>query len=135
MDGPLRPVRGRDAIKRSIIVKLKEIIDECPYIDPLNDLDLDKYTFTKDKNVFDLELHDVDSMISLAKTILLRRPESIDKEGVFYRLRKKRKVADLKPASNKANVISSREADERVAAYMGEIEQLVRNYRSLFECI
>jgi midasin (ATPase involved in ribosome maturation) len=138
--GGLRPVRGRDSIKKQIVEKLKELIRSWPYDDMLNDLELEKYISEEklDSQQSDgsssrsFELYDVDTMVALAKTISLRRPEISNDGSSEGRTKKRRKVAESSsPADNNSD--HSEVSDNEIESIAIEIEELGQRFRALFE--
>jgi len=138
--GGLRPVRGRDSIKERIVMKLKELIQKWPYDEMLDDLDLDLYSSTNDKDkmlpISSLELYDVDSMVKLAQTISSRRPGTSKSESGEGRTKKRRKVTESSTPGNSNSDCSdnlSEDFVDSIAAISTEIDDLGKRYRSLFE--
>ncbi|MGK3752837.1 MAG: midasin, partial [Bacillariaceae sp.] len=130
--GGLRPVRGRDAIKKKIVAKLTELIQKWPYDDMLDDLNLHEYTSVNNCDTQELELYDVETMVALAKIISSRRPEILDEQCTNERTKKKRKIIESSSPS-KSNSDRSANDVESLAMIAVEIEELGRRFRALFE--
>ena len=130
--GGLRPVRGRDAIKKKIAAKLTKLIQKWPYDDMLDDLNLHEYTPVDDCDTRDLELYDVETMVALAKTISSRRPEILDEQCTNERTKKKRRIIESSSPSNSDSDRSANDV-ESLAMIVVEIEELGRRFRALFE--
>ena len=101
--GGLRPVRGRDAIKKKIVMKMKELIQSWPYDELVADLD---------NTIFD----DVNAMVSLAKNVLQRSPDILNNESTTEHTKKKRKITESSsPGKNDISIIET----EKLAMIVG----------------
>ena len=139
MIGGLRPVRGRDAIKELIVAKMNELVQNCPYTELLEDLDLNRICVA-DKNDSDVEDRsketvDVDEMVTLARTIVDRRPThgTHNEDGHDQPMNKRRKLTEASSPGDTKEDNSMQLEVESLSALVVEIEDLCRRYNSLFE--
>ena len=109
----------------------------------LNDLDLEQYisedrpknSQPRDSSSKGSELYDVNTMVALAKTITLRRPEVLNDGPSKGRTKKRRKVAEsASPGTNNGDhsEVSENEV-ESIAGIAIAIEELGRQFSALFE--
>lgn len=133
--GGLRPVRGRDSIKRRMILELKHIATEWPYPEMLHDLNLDSYlSFVDDTRV---DAFEVDEMIQLGREIMTRRPtETTDgQKDKKTQSRKRRKLTDSSSpcTSDSENEVSVGDTFKSLEKVGKELEDLGRRFHALFE--
>lgn len=139
--GGLRPVRGRDLIKREIVDRLKDLAENCPRNSMLEGLNLDTYISysipdgsmesagTSSCGGLNLDVHDVDQMIALSRAIFSRVESHISNENQGS---KRRKVSESCSPVHSDQEISP-ELLQSLATRVAEIEGLGRRYNSLFE--
>ena len=114
--GGLRPVRGRDSIKKQIFEKLRKIILSCPDDDMLKGLEVNPYISEEFHNIQQSddsssvmsELYDVDNMVELARNISRRSNEMSEAELNEGHTKKRRKFSESSSPGNENGSASAR---------------------------
>lgn len=124
--GGLRPVRGRDWIRREILTKLNDLAQISLCRSVLEGLNSECY-FSDGSSV--LDLCDVDEMIAIARTILARTSSDTVNEA---QMNKRRKMTASGSPNGGDHEIEA-EALLSVEVIVAEIEELGKRHNSLFE--
>lgn len=142
--GGLRPIRGRDVLQQQIFAKVRLLLRYWPHRAVLKHLDIPETLLLLDhknserrdesnetKEVVN-KVPDVETMVSIARTVFQSQPESMDDVTNNDNRTKKRRKLTASCSSSDEETVGVGEM-ESLRSQMEEIEGLARRYNSLFE--